>query len=134
MGQRIDEVRGRFNELPAIAIFINDDEDVDAFMARVRENNKLDKYIVDDCTHGYQGREDSIRVFRLSAVKGMEFEAAFFHNIDCARIEDPSLLRRYLYVGISRAVSHLGATFSHSDSDVLKYFVTGKDWKPRYGR
>lgn len=127
--QRIDEVRNRFNKLPSIAIFINDDEDVDAFLSRIRENEKWDKYIVEDCTHGNQGRDDSIRVFHLSTVKGMEFEAAFFHNIDNAKIEDKNLLRRYLYVGISRAVSHLGATFTSDGSDVLKYFELNKNWR-----
>ncbi len=132
LAQRIDEVRSRFDELPSIAIFINDDEDVEAFMQKVHDNENLDKYSIEDCTHGNQGREDSIRVFHLSTVKGMEFEAVFFHNIDSAKIEDQSLLRRYLYVGISRAVSHLGATFSSSTSNVLKYFVTGESWKPKY--
>ena len=59
----------------------------------------------------------------------MEFEVAFFHNIDTA-IEgsDTKLMRRHLYVGISRASSFLAATFNKEEGneDVLKYFSKDK--------
>lgn len=67
-----------------------------------------------------------IRVFRLSEVKGMEFEAAFFYDIDDAiSSHDDQLMRRYLYVGISRATSHLAATMrTDSVNAIEKYFET----------
>ncbi|MDD6006200.1 MAG: ATP-binding domain-containing protein [Bacteroidales bacterium] len=129
IANRIDEVYRHFNSLPSIAIFLNENEDVNAFISRLKENDCMDAFDIDDCTHGSQGRDDSIRVFYLSKVKGMEFEAAFFHNIDSSHIENEELRRRYLYVGISRAISHLGATFSSAKSDVLKYFETDQTWR-----
>lgn len=129
---QIDTVCRRFEGLPSIAIFVNDDEDVEAFVERLRNNDAMidGNYPIENRTAGYQGREDEIRVFRLSEVKGMEFEIAFFHNIDNSKIANQSLLRRYLYVGISRAVSHLGATFNNHDSEVLKYFDSiHNSWK-----
>lgn len=128
IAERIFEVYSRFQELPSIAIFINEEEDVDEFLNLLRDNELMTPFFIEDCTHGNQGREDSIRVFHLSTVKGMEFEAVFFHNIDCAKIEDCNLLSRYIYVGISRAVSHLGATFISADNNVIKYFEIGKNW------
>ena len=109
-----------------MAVFINDDENAAEFVEKLRNNEYLENYDVDDCTDNKQGRGDSIRVFHLSKVKGLEFEAAFFHNIDSLKMADKGLLRRHLYVGISRAVSHLGATFSNADSELLKYFETGE--------
>ena len=127
IAKQIEKVHSRFGELPSIAIFINEGEDATEFVRRLQDIEIMDRYIIENCTDGKQGREDSIRVFYLSKVKGMEFEAAYFHNIDCAKIENAELLRRYLYVGISRAVSHLGATFMSADSDVLKYFEVNQD-------
>ncbi len=38
---------------------------------------------------------------------------------------DDQLMRRYLYVGISRATSHLAATMrSDDDNSIVKYFET----------
>ena len=80
-----------------------------------------------DCSGDKQlQNNEMVRVFRLSEVKGMEFEAAFFYDIDKALAShDEQLMRRYLYVGISRATSHLAATMStESNQDIIKYFDT----------
>lgn len=131
IAHRINEVCRHFgsNEIPSIAIFINENEDAKDFIDLLKENECMDTFYIDDCTAGYQGRNDSIRVFKISEVKGMEFEAAFFHNIDSKFIKSDKLRRRYLYVGISRAVSHLGATFNSPDNDIIKYFSTESSWK-----
>ena len=129
LARRIYQVYDHFGNaggLPSVAVFINDDENAAEFVEKLRNNEYLENYDVDDCTDNKQGRGDSIRVFHLSKVKGLEFEAAFFHNIDSLKMADKGLLRRHLYVGISRAVSHLGATFSNADSELLKYFETGE--------
>lgn len=129
LAERIWKVFDHFSgggSLPSVAVFINEDEDVSAFVEALRNNERLENYDIDDCTNNKQGRPDTVRVFHLSKVKGLEFEAAFFHNIDSVKMADEGLLRRHLYVGISRAVSHLGATFSSPDSKLLKYFETGE--------
>ena len=63
----------------------------------------------------------------------MEFEVVFFYDIDTA-LEDRSLdiMRRYLYVGVSRATTHLAATFiqEEGNEDIIKYFDrTIDNWK-----
>ena len=63
----------------------------------------------------------------------MEFEVAFFHNLDKAlRGRESGVMKKYLYVGLSRATTHLAATFCGFDdsSDVIRYFDTkNNNWK-----
>lgn len=118
-------------QLPSVAIFLNDDEDAQAFVKRMNEQDCLNGIEVEDCTGGALRRPDAVRVFRLSEVKGMEFEVVFFHDIDKVGVASSQMIRRYLYVGISRATSHLAATFTKCKGveGILKYFETGKeDW------
>lgn len=63
----------------------------------------------------------------------MEFEVVFFYDLDEAlQGDDKELMNRYLYVGISRATSHLAATLTSEkgNENIFKYFNrTVKDWK-----
>lgn len=127
MARRIVDVFRKFGDtMPSVAVFVGDDEDVPAFIGRLREQDCLNSIEVADCTDNRTSQQTKcVRVFRMREVKGMEFEVAFFHNIDRAlRHEQPEMMRRYLYVGISRASSHLAATFTQEDAgqSVLKYF------------
>lgn len=132
IAKRIVEVYNTYDRnMPSVAIFVGDNESIDEFIERITDLDILSSIDVVDCSGGKMiGRKDSVRVFRLSEVKGMEFEVVFFHNIDRA-IESNSneLMRRYLYVGISRATTHLAATFCEEDGneEVLKYFNKGCD-------
>ena len=112
-------------ELPSVAIFVGDEVNISEFVERL--NDTLNGIDVVDCSGDKQlQNNEMVRVFRLSEVKGMEFEAAFFYDIDKALAShDEQLMRRYLYVGISRATSHLAATMStESNQDIIKYFDT----------
>jgi hypothetical protein len=72
-------------------------------------------------------------LYELNEVRGMEFEVVFFYNLDKAlQGDDREMMNRYLYVGISRATSHLAATLSgeEGNEDILKYFDRNvKDWQ-----
>ena len=60
----------------------------------------------------------------------MEFEVAFFYDLDEAlKGDDKQLMKRHLYVGISRATSHLYAIFDKEDGneELLDYFSDGND-------
>ena len=57
----------------------------------------------------------------------MEFDVVFFHNIDNAKVDD-DLIKRYIYVGVSRAAFFLGITLSADKKDITKYFKEGLSW------
>lgn len=117
-------------QLPSVAIFVGDNVNISKFIERINDIGILNGIDVVDCSGDRQlQNKEVIRVFRISEVKGMEFEAAFFYDIDEAlSSHDSQLMRRYLYVGISRATSHLAATMTSDDNqEIIKYFDTKSD-------
>lgn len=126
--ERIIEVNRYFNhDLPSVGIFVGDDVNIEDFIDMIEEQDNLDGInVVNGATSNLT---KAARVFKLSQVKGMEFEVAFFHNIDKATgSHSIQLMRRHLYVGISRASSFLAATFclKEGNEEVLKYFSDTK--------
>ena len=135
IAKRIIEIYKAYDsKMPSVAIFVGDEENVSKFINTIYDTDLLNGIDVVDCTGGRAlNRSDIVRVFRISEVKGMEFEVAFFHNLDEAlRGRESGIMKKYLYVGLSRATTHLAATFcSYDDAkDVLKYFETKENnWK-----
>jgi DNA helicase IV len=100
------------------------------------EQDILNGIKIEDCSENRESETAKcVRIFRLSDVKGMEFEAVFFYDIDDALAgQTHAMMRRYLYVGVSRATSHLAATFTQEkgNEDIIKYFNTSKrNWRHR---
>ena len=128
ISERIRDILSIYNdELPSVAIFVGDNVNIQEFIERISDLGILSGIDVVDCSGDRQlQNKEMIRVFRLSEVKGMEFEAAFFYDIDEAiSSHDEQLMRRYLYVGISRATSHLAATMRNDSVNAIeKYFET----------
>jgi DNA helicase IV len=56
------------------------------------------------------GNDNDIRVFDIQHIKGLEFEAVFFVDIDELAARNPDLFDKYLYVGATRAATYLGIT------------------------
>ena len=56
------------------------------------------------------GQENDVRVFDIQHIKGLEFEAAFFVDVDRLEGLYPGLVDKYLYVGTTRAASYFGIT------------------------
>ncbi|ARU18470.1 ATP-binding domain-containing protein [Croceicoccus marinus] len=56
------------------------------------------------------GKSNDIRVFPIEHIKGLEFEAVFFLDVDRLAEERPELFDRYIYVGATRAATYLGLT------------------------
>lgn len=135
MAKRICEIYKHCNDnLPAVAILVGDDVDVDEMVSEMQDIDILNGFSVFNCTDGRTTNAmKCIRIFRLSEVKGMEFEAVFFYDIDEAlKGQGHKMLCRYLYVGVSRATSHLAVTFTKEDGneDIIKYFdISKKNWK-----
>ena len=135
IAKRIIEIYKAYDsKMPSVTIFVGDEVDVTKFVNTIYDTDLLNGIDVVDCTGGRAlNRSDVVRVFRISEVKGMEFEVAFFYNLDEAlQGRADGLMKKYLYVGISRATTHLAATFTEEESneDVIKYFDrTTNNWK-----
>jgi superfamily I DNA/RNA helicase len=93
--------------------------------------------LVKACRNGeVLGDKNTVRIFSIDKIKGLEFEAVFFHNLDELQNQNLStdLLLKYLYVGLSRATFYLGLTVSEElNSDLIfisdSFDRTGKTWK-----
>ena len=106
---------------PTIAVLVNGENEVKPF-AEV-----LDGYLEDisikasACVEGkVLGEGDDVRVFDIQHIKGLEFEAVFFVNIDQLAQSLPRLFDKYLYVGATRAATYLGVTCSSELPDSLE--------------
>ncbi len=135
IAKRIIEVYKIYDrKMPSVAVFVGDEVNVSQFINTIYDTDLLNGIDVVDCTGGRAlNRSDIVRVFRISEVKGMEFEVAFFYNLDEAlQGNTTGLMKKYLYVGLSRATTHLAATFCNPNDarDVLNYFETqDNNWK-----
>jgi hypothetical protein len=56
------------------------------------------------------GNANEIRVFDVALIKGMEFEAVFFLDVDDYSTTEKAILQRLIYVGVSRATYYLAIT------------------------
>lgn len=130
--ERLREVYLAYNRtIPSVAIFIPNGRNVDSFVKLLSEQDGLDEIKVS------AGKDTNItkavKVYELSEVKGMEFEVAIFYDLDEAvKGDDKELMKRHLYVGISRASSHLAAIFNKEEGneELLSYFAQDvHNWK-----
>lgn len=107
IAQKIHSIQVAEAGLPAVAIF-----------CPTNEKSEIDKIVelLNDCLQHVckvnscysADLSAKVVVYPISRVKGLEFEAAFFYNLD--QMDDEHLLEQYLYVGLSRATYYLGAT------------------------
>ena len=130
ISKRIEEVYRAYAEnLPSIAIFVTDKGYIPHFI----ENLQATEFFISKGIKIYDGTiandatDKHICIYPISVVKGMEFDVVFFHNIDKTDA-DRDLLKRYIYVGLSRAAFFLGITMVEEDSEISRYFEKGKDW------
>ncbi len=117
-------------KLPSIAIFLNKKSEISEFVEKLRETDFIYEANINvkDGSEGDKGDSNQIRVYPIDIVKGMEFDVVFFHNIDNS-IESADLLKRYIYVGVSRAAFFLGITLSEDNQEITKYFEKGITWE-----
>ena len=83
--------------------------------------------VIDGSAGNVLGTKNQIRVYPIDVVKGMEFDVVFFHNID-KNSSKSDMIKRYIYVGVSRAAFFLGITLEEDISDITKYFAVGEKW------
>jgi len=110
IADRIIEIYNSYgNSIPSIAIFLS--KDFEEFTKELNSSEVLSdvgiKVVL--CRDGQiLGDENTIRVFPVEFIKGLEFEAVFFHNVDS--LDESELLLRFFYVGLSRATFYLAIT------------------------
>ena len=135
IARRIVEIYKYYGEcIPSIAILVGNEVNIEEMIDTMVEQDILNGIDIFDCSSNRSSDTTKcVRIFRLEDVKGMEFEVVFFYDIDQALVgHSHNMMRRYLYVGVSRATSHLAALFSKEEGneDIIKYFDrTKKNWK-----
>lgn len=127
--KRIKEIYTIYKRLPSIAIFLNKRNEIPDFVDALKETDFIydtDIEVVDGSSEKLAS-SNQIRVYPINVVKGMEFDVVFFHNIDNV-LYNPDLIKRYIYVGVSRAAFFLGITLTYNEKRLTKYLETGKTW------
>ncbi|MFT4168897.1 MAG: hypothetical protein QM653_07250 [Dysgonomonas sp.] len=118
IASRIIEIYNAYGgEIPSIAIFLPTEEQLESFANELGKVDTLSDVGINvrACKDGNMlGDKNCVRVFAIDKIKGLEFEAVFFHNLDQLENQHISndLLLKYLYVGLSRATFYLGLTVS----------------------
>lgn len=136
MVDRILDVQQAYGKVPSIAIFVNDEKEANKLEELMKDNEDLEDAGIDvkNCTKNDElEAPDSVRIFLLNRVKGMEFEVVFFYDID--KVPNNDLIDRYLYVGLSRATFYMAVTSDEIDDDDLlelsDRFSDRTNWKIR---
>lgn len=132
LAERIREIDRYYGHLPSIAIFVNSEDVVgpmaDALNANLGEHNIR----VIACREGQTvGQENDVRVFDIQHIKGLEFEAVFFVDIDQLAQRHPNLFDKYLYVGTTRAATYLGVTCQQTLPRAIELLrpLFGQHWR-----
>ena len=130
ISKRISEVYRAYGEqLPSIAVFVTDKGYIPRFAENLQRTEffTVNKIKVLDGSNEGSTQESHICVYPIDVVKGMEFDVVFFHNIDKSDA-DMDLVKRYIYVGVSRAAFFLGITMNEEIREISRYFEKKKDW------
>ena len=142
MVQRILEINTAYGDVtfPSIAIFVPNESELDRTAKLMQEYDELfDVGIeVQACRDGAAlGDSKAVRIFSIDNIKGLEFEAVFFHNIDRMKdSEKGDLILNYLYVGLSRATFYMGLTAEANLTGNIAFLndelEQGVNWKKEY--
>lgn len=132
LAHRIREIERFVGQLPSIAIFVNNESEVEPVANALSEALADENTPVVACPKGQvRGQDNDVRVFDLQHIKGLEFEAVFFIGVDRLAALHPQLFDKYLYVGTTRAATYLGVTCDKTLPDAIaplrSMFVA--DWK-----
>lgn len=134
LAARIVEIERFTGSLPSVAILVNSEEEVRPLAARLGAALASRNIRVAACSNGQVvGQDIDVRVFDIQHIKGLEFEAVFFVEIDILSERRPDLFDKYLYVGATRAATYLGLTCL---AEVLPRGLHtlaplfGTDWRP----
>lgn len=111
LAARIVEIEEALGQLPTVAILVDDAQRMRSVADRLNEVLAERSLRAVACPDGQvMGSGNDVRVFEVEHIKGLEFEAVFFVDIDRLEQRSPDLFARYLYVGATRAATYLGIT------------------------
>lgn len=106
---RIVEISKLHLDLPSIAVFVPSESQIREVADELRDALRDTNIEVMPCPGGQVlGRENHVRIFAVEHIKGLEFEAAFFHSVQELAHDMPDLFDKFLYVGATRAATFLG--------------------------
>jgi hypothetical protein len=112
---KVTEIESFVRQLPSIAVFVKDDHEVQQIADALGHALEDSNIQVEACLGGKAvGQETDVRVFGVEHIKGLEFEAVFFVDVDRLAQAHPDLYDKYLYVGTTRAATYLGLTCTGS--------------------
>lgn len=129
--QRIHEIDRMVQKATTIAVLVNEEEHVEPLALELNDRLEEINLSAVACKDGkVVGNDRDVRVFNIQHIKGLEFEAVFFVDLDKTIAQHPDLFSKYLYVGATRAATYLGVTF-HGDipeqiEPLAHHF--GQDW------
>jgi hypothetical protein len=110
--ERVREIETTVGALPTIAVLVSDEARVEPLAGTLSEKLADMNISAAACRRGeVVGNDRDVRVFDIQHIKGMEFEAVFFVDLDEIIEKEPDLYTKYLYVGATRAATYLGMTF-----------------------
>lgn len=112
LSKRIVEIEAavRPRPLPAVAVLVNGEDQVQPIADALRELLEEHNLRAVACPEGRViGQANDVRVFDVQHIKGLEFEAVFFVDVD-RLAEREELFDKFLYVGCTRAATYLGIT------------------------
>jgi superfamily I DNA/RNA helicase len=102
--------------LPTIAVLVCSAEALEPLAAALTEELRAMNIQAVACPKGMvKGQAGDVRIFEVEHIKGLEFEAVFFTDLDKLKIREPDLFDRYVYVGATRAATFLGLTCAGED-------------------
>lgn len=111
IADQILEIGNTLKTMPSIAVLVNNEKSVFDVADKLQTQLKHRNIKVEPCYEGkFKGQEHNVRVFDVQHIKGLEFEAVFFVNVDELENQVGELFAKYLYVGATRAASYLGIT------------------------
>jgi UvrD-like helicase C-terminal domain len=111
LAMRIREIEQFSQQLPSIAVLVNQESELQPLADALNEALADQTIRAIACPKGQAiGPENDVRVFEVKHIKGLEFEAIFFVDIDTLAKAEPELFERYIYVGATRAATFLGLT------------------------
>lgn len=111
LSQRIREIEVFTHSLPSIAVLVHRPDMLEPLAAALSTALADLNIRAVACPKGQaMGPENDVRVFEVEHIKGLQFEAVFFVDVDALESHDPDLLDKYIYVGATRAATYLGLT------------------------